>query len=154
MYFKWKMFLETCILIKDDKCWDLQWKIKRKKIQIEHSCILISRSNKAVNYKTVHRPFHFLNSRSQPNLYIFNHALKIQPNCLGIIISVLRPWDTSIIENILVITYKTIMLPGMFELPNKYHDQVNQRSSKMHTPGRSWYQNFCPRKISLYQSCT
>lgn len=41
-----------------------------------------------------------------PYLYIGYHPIKIQANCFWVIVSVFRPGNSSIIENILVITYK------------------------------------------------
>jgi hypothetical protein len=47
---------------------------------------------------------------STTNLYVWYHPLKIQANCFGIIVSVLGPWNSCIIENILVITCKISLL--------------------------------------------
>lgn len=42
--------------------------------------------------------------KEKQNLNICYHPLKIQTNCFGIIVSVLRPGNFGVVEDILVIT--------------------------------------------------
>lgn len=65
------------------------------------------------------------------NLYVSYHPIKVQTNCFWIIVSIFRPWNSSIIENILVITCKTILFAMKSEYPwdkSQIQVQVNDNT--------------------------